>query len=248
MKGAPLSKQRPDPSQDKPRRGRPHPHLLHGGAGQNPGRGEGGQTGQKQIWRHPRAPHLHPPGLLWERECRTLPGQFGGHSPKLRWAPIGPGEIKIQPLSRRAHRQTPQGKRNPPPIYRLALTLLGEIETAGRTVEYLILFQAKLLSAVGYRPNLTECIKCGKDLFEKGGVLRIGAQGISCPGCSPGTSGRRLSPGSLRYLDRVVTLDTKRAMRLSIPKSLRGEIQRFLLAYVMDHSGVRFQVPKFFDL
>ena len=135
-----------------------------------------------------------------------------------------------------------------PPIYRLALTLLGEIETDGKTEEHLILFQAKLLSAVGYRPNLTECIKCGKDLFERGGVLRMGAQGISCPACSPGTSGRHLSPGSLRYLDRVTTLDSKRAMRLSIPKSLRGEIQRFLIAYAMEHAGVRFQTPKFFDL
>jgi hypothetical protein len=37
-------------------------------------------------------------------------------------------------------------------------------------------------------------------------------------------------------------------MRLSIPKSLRGEIQQFLLAYAMEHVGVRFQTPKFFDL
>lgn len=135
-----------------------------------------------------------------------------------------------------------------PPLYRLALTLLGEIEADGRTEEHLILFQARLLSAVGYRPNLSRCVHCGGDLFEKGGALAAGGQGISCLDCSPGPFGSRLSPGSLRYLDRATTLDTEKAMRLSIPKSLRGEIQRFLLAYVTDLSGVRLKVPQFFDL
>ena len=135
-----------------------------------------------------------------------------------------------------------------PPLYRLALALLGEIEADGRTKEHLILFQARVLSAVGYRPNLARCVHCGGNLFEKGGVLGPGGQGISCPDCSQGAAGYRLSPGSLRYLDRAITLDSRRAMRLVIPKSLLSEIQRFLLAYVADHSGVRLQVPKFFDL
>ena len=84
------------------------------------------------------------------------------------------------------------------------LTRISQAETARLDV-WLRLFEARMLTLVGYQPLLERCALCQRPSTAVG-ALSGGLGGYVCRGCEPGVSdARRVSPATLRLLERAAT-------------------------------------------
>jgi DNA repair protein RecO (recombination protein O) len=124
-----------------------------------------------------------------------------------------------------------------PPVFALLeqlLTSLSNGQTAHIDV-WLRVFEARLLTLVGYRPLLEHCVICHRPVTDPG-ALSPTMGGSVCPSCEPGVSDtRRLSLATWRVLARVTTLPWEAAARLSLSAPQRQELQRVLHALLNEH-------------
>ena len=114
------------------------------------------------------------------------------------------------------------------------LTSLAEDGQMGSEI-WLRVFEARLLTLIGYRPLLDRCAICHRSTTALG-ALSPSLGGYICPSCEPGVSdARRLSPATWRLLDRVTTLPWEAAPRLSLSAEQRQELQHVLHALLNEH-------------
>ena len=114
------------------------------------------------------------------------------------------------------------------------LTSLSRQET-GRIEVWLRLFEARLLTLVGYRPMLERCAICQRPA-SGAGALSGGLGGYVCRDCEPEVSdARRVSPATLRLLERTATLEWGTAERLSLSGEQQQELQQVLHELIRGH-------------
>jgi DNA repair protein RecO (recombination protein O) len=103
-----------------------------------------------------------------------------------------------------------------PDLYRLLAEGLDLLEDAARPAMVLQGFMLHLLRLLGYRPELTECVRCHKPVPVTANAYVSPSQGgLLCPGCWPGSGDalpissealgflRGASGSSLRVMDRI---------------------------------------------
>src|SRR5690606_21563313 len=114
------------------------------------------------------------------------------------------------------------------------LTNLSDGQTVHIDV-WLRVFEARLLTLLGYRPLLDRCAICHRPATEPGALSpRMG--GYVCSTCEPGVSdARRLAPATWRVLARLTTLPWEAANRLSLSAEQRQDLQRVLHALLNEH-------------
>jgi DNA repair protein RecO (recombination protein O) len=124
-----------------------------------------------------------------------------------------------------------------PRVFALLAQLLTSL-SAGQMAHFdvwLRVFEARLLTLVGYRPLLERCVICRRPATDPG-ALSSSLGGYVCPGCEPGVSdARRLSPATWRLLARVASLPWEAVPRLSLSAEQRQELQRVLHALLNEH-------------
>ncbi len=91
-------------------------------------------------------------------------------------------------------------------------------------------FLIRFLSLAGYRPAITRCAVCGRDLREDP-VIRFlpDRGGAVCAACSP--VGRRIGKTALEAMRRMLLLDDDQLGRVKLKEELRSEILSHLLPY-----------------
>lgn len=114
----------------------------------------------------------------------------------------------------------------------LALEHIDNLDTLSRQ------FEMRLICLAGYAPQLNYCSVC------KGshGTKRIGFsfqyKGVICEPCSfkvqPET---RLQAGTLQYLKKLKSMDTKHATRLKFPKSAHIAIEQITHKIILSYTG-----------
>lgn len=96
--------------------------------------------------------------------------------------------------------------------------------------DMLCYFLIRFLAITGYRPSITHCAQCGRELTgdkqlyfsaEKGGAL--------CMGCGFGE--RKTAPLPLEAMRRMLLLDEEEMYRVIFKQSLRQELYRLLIEY-----------------
>ncbi|MFH1571919.1 MAG: DNA repair protein RecO [Gemmatimonadota bacterium] len=132
-------------------------------------------------------------------------------------------------------------------LYRcLTGVLEGMEEVAGGQVEALFwYFQLRAAEALGYRPELGQCLGCGASLAEVPWVRFDPAMGGGrCPACSRPGSGedggagaRRLPGDSAAFLARLQAVRAYGRDALPAPPARRGEIRGLLRAFLEYHAG-----------
>ena len=135
-----------------------------------------------------------------------------------------------------AHEASQEEEKNTDLFYLLyyMLTFLSYGEAAPQ--DLFLCYLSKYLDVIGYRPVLTSCIQCGRDLRSEPEVFySISACGAVCPSCSTGAWA--VSKTSLEAIRRMILLDFRDMDRVKISDRFRGELFRIL-------SG---QVEHFFD-
>jgi DNA repair protein RecO (recombination protein O) len=100
---------------------------------------------------------------------------------------------------------------------------------------WLRLFEARLLTLVGYQPLLERCVSCHRPAAAIGAVS-AGLGGYVCPSCAPGVvDARRVSPATLRLLARASTLQWGAAKRLSLSGEQQQELRQVLHDLLRGH-------------
>ena len=108
----------------------------------------------------------------------------------------------------------------------LSFLTYGESEPGDLSACFLIRF----LALAGFRPAITQCAICGRDLRQDP-VIRFlpDKGGAVCTGCSP--VGRRIGKTALEAMRRMLLLDDDQLGRVKLKEPLRTELLSHLIPY-----------------
>ncbi len=90
-------------------------------------------------------------------------------------------------------------------------------------------FLARYLNAIGYRPAITACAQCGRDLRNDAIVRFSPRGGAVCSACV--SQGERVSKTALEGMRRMLTMEDADMDRVKLSAGVRAEIFRALTAY-----------------
>ena len=108
----------------------------------------------------------------------------------------------------------------------LSFLTYGENDPGDLTACFLVRF----LSLAGFRPAITHCAVCGRDLREDPVIRFLPDRGGSvCMACSP--VGRRIGKTALEAMRRMLLLDDDQLGRVKMKEPLRAEILSHLVPY-----------------
>jgi DNA repair protein RecO (recombination protein O) len=94
-------------------------------------------------------------------------------------------------------------------------------------------YELHLLEVMGYRPELVACIECGAEVEPVGNLYAAVAGGVVGPECAHAAlSGVAITPSTLKALRHLQRVPLDEAARLSVPATVRREMERHLHATV----------------
>ena len=134
-------------------------------------------------------------------------------------------------------RLTIEGEGNPRLYQCLSGVLRGLAEVESEQVESLFwYFQLRAAAALGYRPELRQCITCQRAIGGPSAWFSAALGGSLCAACGPG-HGVRLAEHNLRFLAALQGLRTYSKDALPRAPSQRGEIRMALRGFLEYHGG-----------
>ena len=108
----------------------------------------------------------------------------------------------------------------------LSFLTYGENDSRDLTACFLVRF----LSLVGFRPAITHCAVCGRDLRRDPAIRFLPDRGgATCAGCSP--VGRKISKTALEAMRRILLLDDDQLGRVKMKEPLQNELLSHLIPY-----------------
>jgi DNA repair protein RecO (recombination protein O) len=94
-------------------------------------------------------------------------------------------------------------------------------------------FELHLLNAMGFRPELTQCLDCGLPIGPEGNAYSAEAGGLFGPECSHQALGARpISAAALTVLRHLQRSSLTAVLRLVLPVATQREVERLLHATV----------------
>ena len=124
-------------------------------------------------------------------------------------------------------------------LFEHVLSELDSGQTAGNALN--ILFQMRFLNLAGYRPHLTACSLCHKqldDIQQAKIILDLKGGGIVCGSCSSRcTSRMSLARGTIKQLLWVESGDLAKATRMKFSPAALQESTHFLEEFATFHLG-----------
>jgi DNA repair protein RecO (recombination protein O) len=124
----------------------------------------------------------------------------------------------------------------------LSLLSDGEAET-----QILRVFEIRLLSLLGYQPELNRCLRCNEP-FEPGEGARFSVKkgGLLCEKCSHGyTDLIPVSLGTARMLHLALEMDLSKVHRLRFSKQALSEGEAILSTFIQYHINKELKSKKF---
>jgi len=119
------------------------------------------------------------------------------------------------------------------PLFQLLLEAMLHLSQSSDKELILRYFELRLLSQVGYRPQLQQCVSCHSQLMPSGNSFCPGAGGMLCPSCSqsyPLT--HPVSVNALKVLRFLQNSDYNTASKLKMNPELSREIEEVIRDYL----------------
>lgn len=122
-------------------------------------------------------------------------------------------------------------------IFHLLLDSLEALKNQTNLEPLCRMFEIRLLSLSGYRPELNQCTICRSKKVAGWVGFSYNRRGIVCGSCMKiNGSEIKLTTGTLNYLKKLLTLDIKCSGRLKFPRGMDEEIEkvthRLIRAYI----------------
>jgi len=125
--------------------------------------------------------------------------------------------------------------------YDLLLWSLSMLDQAEAKEEWLRIFEIKILSIFGYRPNIKRCNVCKKALDEFKEISFYFSQekgGLICERCIGGLNDlSSISLGTLRMIEKVSEMDLEEVKRIKFSSQSLEEVKDILPKFIQYHLG-----------
>ncbi len=141
---------------------------------------------------------------------------------------VGYGSYVLELLDRFTHDEDENRA-----LYRLlsaTLTRLVAGDDPGLVLRY---YELRLLDAMGYRPELFQCVACEAEIQAEDQYFSAGQGGVLCPRCGAGQKGARpVSREALRYLRHYQRSSYTEAARARVPAAVALELENLMHNYL----------------
>ena len=133
------------------------------------------------------------------------------------------------------------GPREAGPLFAAALEVLRAAAQREPDARLRAFLELRVLDAVGLRPELRRCVRCGRDAQGGGAAtvaFHVGEGGPLCSACRGGDGGvLALHPGTLRALEQGLRLPIDQLDRLALGREPIAEARTLLERFLRFHVG-----------
>ena len=119
-----------------------------------------------------------------------------------------------------------------PTIFRLLTDTLARL--ASKTDPWLAIryYEMRLLDYLGFRPQLFECVNCGREILAEDQFYSFSAGGVICPNCGQGLPNlTRISVEALKYLRHFQRSSYAEASRARPSPEVQAEAENLMQGY-----------------
>lgn len=145
-------------------------------------------------------------------------------------------------------KMAPERERHPE-LFRLLTDFLGILEERGMNEDLLRVFEIRVLDDLGFRPHLSDCVKCHRP-FARSLDIRFSPEkgGVICRGCSRALQQTlAISMGTIKTLEMALKLDPLKVPRLIFSKDVSDESREILRGFIAFHTGKRLKSLEFLE-
>lgn len=119
-----------------------------------------------------------------------------------------------------------------PSLYRLLTETLSRLAVEADTWLPVRYYEMRLLDFLGFRPQLFECVNCGREIRPEDQFFSFSAGGVICSRCGEGLKGlRKISIEALKYLRHFQRSAYREARRAHPDDGTRKELETLMQAY-----------------
>lgn len=93
-------------------------------------------------------------------------------------------------------------------------------------------FIFKLLTFLGYKPELYHCLICKKKILPKGNSFDLHKGGLVCKSCSKGKYSLTISENCIKVLRLIVNKDLTNLVNLKVDKRLNKEVCKIISSFL----------------
>lgn len=131
-------------------------------------------------------------------------------------------------------------------LYRFATDALGAIDALAPEPRLRVLLELRLLAAVGLRPELARCVRCGRELSAPSAQFWVAEGGALCERCTrPGEQGIPVHLGTLRALEQSLAFPLANTGRIALRGAGLREAQTVIGRFLRFHLGVELRSERF---
>jgi DNA repair protein RecO (recombination protein O) len=132
-------------------------------------------------------------------------------------------------------------------VFDFALQSLRVIEACTPDVRVRVLLELRALDALGLRPELSSCVRCGRSVTGPGAVaFHVADGGVLCDACTGGQELLlRVHLGTLRALEQGLRLPIAEIHRLNLPPRALAEAVQLVGRFQRYHVGVELRSERF---
>ena len=132
------------------------------------------------------------------------------------------------------------------PLYRLLYRTLERIAAAEHIEMPVRYFDMRLLDIMGFRPELSQCVSCGKKILPEDQFFSPLNGGVQCPGCGKDAASNRFVPMPvLKYMRHFQRSNYKEAMRAPYVAEILAEMEKVIHYYYLFLLERRLNTPGF---
>jgi len=146
-------------------------------------------------------------------------------------------------------RLAPEGAGGPEAarLYRFAADALRALEAAAPDARLRVLLELRALDALGLRPELRHCVRCGREPADgDASLFHVGEGGPVCGACGSRLEGLlRIHRGTLRALEQGLSLELSRLDRLVLPTRALVEAEHLVDRFQRFHVGIELASARF---
>jgi DNA repair protein RecO (recombination protein O) len=137
-------------------------------------------------------------------------------------------------------------------LFRFALDALELLDRESPDARLRTLLELRALAALGFRPELLRCVRCGKPVDAPSGTIAfaIAEGGPVCAACAAEAELGAALPvhlGTLRALDRALAFPLARMGRIALGGAALEEAARLVTRFLGFHVGVELQSRRILD-
>ena len=133
-----------------------------------------------------------------------------------------------------------------PQLFRLIIETLDRIDVDDDAFNSTLFFELRILDHAGFRPDLTDCVGCGRAITAQDQFFSAEQGGVVCPRCGGlYQQVHRVSQDALRYLRHFQRNTYSALSGIDVPQAVRQEILSVMGDYLSSIVERRLNAPEF---